>query len=255
MVNRVPESFREVFGRSYNKDLTFNWEFHNGKKIRTHLTTNHYSSPPGTDCPDNCTKEKNFHKNDTYWFFARTKMQYSYDPWYFMGDDFKYKEAQINFKFLSEILPELENAKLSLFTDYLNRIESYPKKDLKSFKDDLFVYEESNGDSWSGYYTTKPRLKRNIRQVGNILRNFKLIVAYLISEYKKEIDQLIDVMEDVAVFMHHDSITGTAKRAVDDDYFERIKKIEAYIMQFFSSKLKRNVHLINRFDELTIFSQ
>jgi len=28
--------------------------------------------------------------------------------------------------------------------------------DLKTFEEDFFVYEEGNGDSWSGYFTTKP---------------------------------------------------------------------------------------------------
>ena len=35
----------------------------------------------------------------------------------------------------------------------------------KVFKGDMLVYDEKNGDAWSGYYGSKPDLKMHIRQI------------------------------------------------------------------------------------------
>lgn len=92
MIGRVPLYFIEHFGNSYNKSLTFNWKTFNDIQIRTHISTNIYDTPPGLNCDQNC---KLFYylfydKGKTDWFFAETKMKYTFDPWYFFGRDFSF---------------------------------------------------------------------------------------------------------------------------------------------------------------------
>ena len=54
---------------------------------------------------------------------------------------------------------------MSLFSEYLASIKNYDRK-LQDYEGDFFVYEEDNGYSWSGYFITKPDLKRKIRETG-----------------------------------------------------------------------------------------
>lgn len=44
-------------------------------------------------------------------------------------------------------------------------------------------------------------------------------------------------MEQAGVFMHHDCVTGTAKRKVDEDYFNRINTITRKFTDLLFSKL------------------
>ena len=37
----------------------------------------------------------------------------------------------------------------------------------KVYSGDLFVYDEKNGDNWSGYFGSKPELKHKIKRVFN----------------------------------------------------------------------------------------
>ena len=85
-------------------------------------------------------------------FFADKMMQYTYNPWYFFGNDFNFTNAENNFSYLDKILPLFDNLKYSLFSDYLKTTDNKP---IEEYDGDFFVYEESNGDSWSGYFTTK----------------------------------------------------------------------------------------------------
>ena len=38
--------------------------------------------------------------------------------------------------------------------------------------------------------------------------------------------EVVNISEDFGVFLHHDCITGTAKRYVDDDYFSMMDNLE-----------------------------
>lgn len=47
--------------------------------------------------------------------------------------------------------------------------------------------------------------------------------------------------------MHHDSITGTAKRYVDDDYMRRITAIEDSVKQLFQSSFEKEIFYVNEY--------
>ena len=64
-------------------------------------------------------------------------------------------------------MTKFDNLHYALFSDYL---KSTDDREIDKYEGDFFVYEESNGDSWSGYYTTKSRLKRWIRSLGKLVR-------------------------------------------------------------------------------------
>lgn len=57
------------------------------------------------------------------------------------------------------------------------------------------------------------------------------------------LEDYLDIMEDSSIFMHHDSITGTAKRYVDLDYFDMIDKLEKRIYDHLRKLLKKEIDI------------
>ena len=121
-----------------------------------------------------------------------TKMRYTYDPWYFFGNDFTFSNADLSFTYLEKLIPTFENLKMSLFSEYLDSMKLYPDVKLETYEEDFYVLEEANGDSWSGYFTSKPELKRKIRELGQSLRCFNDIVLLHFSDLQNS-DNYIDI--------------------------------------------------------------
>lgn len=164
--------------------MTLNWTFPDGRSIRTHLSNINYNPPEGLYCDNYCFWYWHFafKRGKTDWYFAETKMQFTYDPWYFYGNDFTFSSAEGNFWFLEKAMSLWNDTKMSLFSDYLNNIQNYGDVKLREFTDDFFVYEEGNGDSWSGYFTTKPDLKRSIRDLGHLMRALRKFAALTLND-------------------------------------------------------------------------
>ena len=95
------------------------------------------------------------------------------------GNDFNYPVAQNKFEFTEKVMELYDTMKYGLFSDYLKTVDR--DKVEGWYLDDFMVYQEGNQDAWSGYYTTKPDLKRRIRILGKMLRNFKIFVSQNLS--------------------------------------------------------------------------
>ncbi len=66
--------------------------------------------------------------------------------------------------------------------------------------------------------------------MGINLRTFKLLSTLKSLEKYGEINNIdiyFDIAETFGIFLHHDCITGTAKRYVDEDYFKRIDRLNS----------------------------
>lgn len=98
---------------------------------------------------------------------------------------------------------------------------------------DFFTYSDREDHYWSGYYTSKPFYKRFERILETHLRATEILFAMAniaVADFKKEntADPFEAVMSDfvyarqnLALFQHHDGITGTAKDFVVKDYANR----------------------------------
>ncbi|XP_037942924.1 alpha-mannosidase 2x-like [Teleopsis dalmanni] len=165
-----------------------------------------------------------------------------------VGDDFRYNKERevdqqyINYKKLIDHIMDnkrLYNVDISFGTpkDYFNEIrkrsESFP-----TFKGDFFVYSDIFSEGrpayWSGYYTTRPFYKIMSADLEHNLRAAEILftIAYnnalkfhhenAIKIFEKNYEKMINARRNLALFQHHDAITGTSKAAVMRDYAMRL---------------------------------
>ncbi|XP_059486749.1 lysosomal alpha-mannosidase-like [Neocloeon triangulifer] len=82
-------------------------------------------------------------------------------------------------------------------------------------EDDFFPYASEPHSYWTGYFTSRPNLKRFERVGNNLLQVCKQLH---VSTGTNETDNLNSLREAMGVLQHHDAITGTEKQYVADDY-------------------------------------
>lgn len=163
-----------------------------------------------------------------------------------LGDDFRYSnelefdQQYSNYiKIMEHINSGKYNAHISFGTlkDYFSEVRSR-MNEFPTLTGDFHVYSDifSEGQPayWSGYYFTRPYTKLLSRQVSSKLRgveilysiamgmarrgDFDLPMSALVSMYKN----LVSARRSLALFQHHDAITGTSKGFVMDDYEQKL---------------------------------
>lgn len=152
-----------------------------------------------------------------------------------MGSDFQYENAIPWFKNMDKLI-NLVNAQQSngskvnvvystpsCYLSALNRANlSWPVK-----KDDFFPYADGAHMFWTGYFTSRPgfkgyeRLSNNFLQVCNQLEALTGAAA-IHGPYGTS--SSLELRRAMGVAQHHDSVTGTAKQHVNDDYTLRLFK-------------------------------
>lgn len=161
-----------------------------------------------------------------------------------LGDDFRYdqdvewEQQYRNYKLLMDYInghKEVYHAEVvfgtpnDYFQEVRNRMSEFP-----TLKGDFFVYSDIFSEGrpayWSGYYTTRPHwklldreLERNLR-AAEILYTFGLNTAKqrtyndTIKVLERNYEKLVRARRNLALFQHHDAITGTSKAFVMRDY-------------------------------------
>ena len=85
---------------------------------------------------------------------------------------------------------------------------------------DFYVYSDifSSGYPayWSGYFTTRPYMKQLSRHVEASLRSAEILFSLTYPKHKEELvsdypTKLAVARQHLALFQHHDAITGTGK--------------------------------------------
>lgn len=151
------------------------------------------------------------------------------------GDDFRYDKLREwhqqydNYQKLFEFMnssPELNmNVRFGTLADYFESIqnETYP-----TLTGDFFTYADRDDHYWSGYYTTRPFYKRFDRILESLLRSSEILFTWNsilekpVSRSKTVREQLEYARQSLALFQHHDAITGTARSHVVNDYAQRM---------------------------------
>lgn len=141
-----------------------------------------------------------------------------------MGDDFQYQYAESWFKQMDKLIHYVNQdgrvnalySTPSIYTDAKQAAkESWPLK-----LDDYFPYADSTNAYWTGFYTSRPALKRYIRLLSGYYmaaRQLEFLVG------KRSTSANTDRLGDaLGIAQHHDAVTGTAKQHTTNDYAKRL---------------------------------
>ncbi|KAL1517913.1 hypothetical protein ABEB36_001613 [Hypothenemus hampei] len=152
-----------------------------------------------------------------------------------MGRDFGYENAEtwfmnmdklINFVNGKEFNKRKYNVMYSTPACFIYGVHNETKGTINTTlkTDDFFPYASEVNKFWTGFYTSRPQLKRFERIGNNFLQVSKQLYA-LSGIYSEQRDSdLTSLREAMGVLQHHDAITGTEKQVVTNDYEKRLHK-------------------------------
>jgi len=142
-----------------------------------------------------------------------------------MGSDFQYSNAKMWFKNMDKLIRHVEAADINITTFY-----STPSCYLKSLHesakqwnvktDDFFPYAERPHSFWTGYFTSRPALKRYTRDSNRLLQACTQLESSMTSSQRSVTSWRLKKAMGVA--QHHDAVSGTSKQHVANDYAKRL---------------------------------
>ncbi|CAN1322226.1 Alpha-mannosidase 2 [Linum perenne] len=169
-----------------------------------------------------------------------------------LGDDFRYfsvdeAEAQFrNYQLLFDHInsdPSLNaEAKFGTLDDYFRALREESNRTnyslpgevgssqiggFPSLSGDFFTYADREKDYWSGYYVSRPFFKAVDRVLERTLRATEMMLALFIGHCQRiQCEKLVigfsykltAARRNLALFQHHDGVTGTARDHVVQDY-------------------------------------
>ena len=106
--------------------------------------------------------------------------------------------------------------------------------------DDFLPYADKPHLVWSGFFTSRPTLKMQVRHTSSELYSeaFCLALDYL-ANGKDTYTAFKTLFDEMGVLQHHDAITGTSKQHVADDYRQRLSLASATTKDQFLKSFKR----------------
>uniref|UniRef100_A0A8C5DVQ5 mannosyl-oligosaccharide 1,3-1,6-alpha-mannosidase n=1 Tax=Gouania willdenowi TaxID=441366 RepID=A0A8C5DVQ5_GOUWI len=166
-----------------------------------------------------------------------------------LGDDFRYTESSewevqsTNYQKLFDYFeqhPELHvKARFGTLSDYFGALQrrlSSAGMSLPTLRGDFFTYADRDDHYWSGYFTSRPFYKRLDRVLEASLRATEILFSLTMAEIRRfhgdgltaagypareHFQKLTEARRNLALFQHHDAVTGTARDPVVIDYGNR----------------------------------
>ncbi|XP_017776581.1 PREDICTED: alpha-mannosidase 2 [Nicrophorus vespilloides] len=161
-----------------------------------------------------------------------------------LGDDFRYDHSvewdvqYNNYQKLFDYMNSNRNlhvqAQFGTLTDYFNAVKAEKKlSEFSSLSGDFFTYADRDDHYWSGYYTSRPFYKRMDRILLYYIRSAEILLSLAhisgkpgskwIAHKENGLDTIMtEARQALALFQHHDGVTGTAKDAVVNDYGQKM---------------------------------
>lgn len=147
-----------------------------------------------------------------------------------MGMDFYFRDAGKWFTNLDKLMEAINRIANE---EGVHMLYSTPSCYLKSLHesrklwpvklDDFFPYADQYNAYWTGYFTSRPSLKLNIRYGNNVLQVAKQLHALALMPESAS-HKIRPLREAMGILQHHDAATGTCRQYVADDYVNMITK-------------------------------
>nr|CAB3489901.1 unnamed protein product [Digitaria exilis] len=141
-----------------------------------------------------------------------------------MGTDFKYQYAESWFRNMDKLIHYVNKdgrinalySTPSIYTDAKYAAnEQWPLK-----TNDFFPYADNPNAYWTGYFTSRPALKRYVRMMSGYYLAARQLEFF---KGKSKSGPTTDYLGDaLALAQHHDAVTGTEKQHVANDYAKRL---------------------------------
>lgn len=153
------------------------------------------------------------------------------------GDDFTFMNAGAQFKNLEKIIEHCNK----IGTVNMNFMQSTPQTYVNALKfenvewptrgDDLIPYASDPARYWTGIYSSRPGLKKSLRDASTQFGGHSHIFARSVlklNQTEERINEIMDanfqLLDALGVGQHHDAATGTVKEYVANDFVNRIQK-------------------------------
>ncbi|XP_031491829.1 alpha-mannosidase 2-like [Nymphaea colorata] len=206
-----------------------------------------------------------------------------------LGDDFRYvtvdeAEAQFrNYQLLFDYInsnPSLNaEAMFGTLEDYFQTLRAEAERinfsragelgseELEGFPSlsgDFFTYADRQQDYWSGYYVSRPFFKAVDRVLEETLRASEIMFALVMAYCQRHScakfpinfsDKLTAARRNLALFQHHDGVTGTAKDHVVEDYGLRMHTSLDDLKIFMSKSVEVLLNIHNNKSAPSLVSQ
>ncbi|XP_067877358.1 lysosomal alpha-mannosidase [Heterodontus francisci] len=152
-----------------------------------------------------------------------------------MGSDFQYQNANMWYKNLDKLIKYVNAAQST--GSRVNVLYSTPSCYLYELNkanltwsvksDDFFPYADGPHQFWTGYFTSRPALKRYERLSNNFLQVCNQLEVLAASDSRSGPYGVGDssvLKKAMGVAQHHDAVSGTEKQHVADDYAKKLAK-------------------------------
>jgi len=159
-----------------------------------------------------------------------------------MGSDFQFEDAFTWFYNLDKLIQHVNaDGRVHVFYSTPARYVEAKKAEKLTWplkEDDFFPYADGPHKFWTGYFTSRPALKRYIRDTSAFYQVAKQVSALA----GARADGLEKLAEAMGVAQHHDAVSGTAKQHVTFDYAQRLSRGRAAAMETVPKALQKLTH-------------
>jgi hypothetical protein len=256
VLNRIHYALKESMKNNAIMEFAWSTDSTNDSVI-AHVLDQHYSSPPDVDfekdSPISSADDLKLRASNLIELWLKQKEFYteSNHLLQLLGDDFRWKNAQIQYdnwdiiiRYINEIYPGV-TLKYSTLSEYFENVESsVSRMDPLKFHycGDFFPYADRSDAYWTGYFSSKPWLKRKIRESANLQRVSEIVSVHNILSNPSNVS-VKKIMKDLKLIdfknsevQHHDAITGTSKEMVSQSYLHDLDTADAIAWELLDSK-------------------
>ena len=151
---------------------------------------------------------------------------------------------------------------------YYNALKAETMVEWPVLDHDFFPYHMAGGRGWTGFFTSRPATKKLIKDYSNLYHALASLFARkaidqtaTAAEVSKILNRLKMGEDWLAVYNHHDGITGTAASYVDMDYKTNLVKAfkpseDAYRNYMYQSlRDETGIHVRNKGNGLLMCSE